>query len=55
MTYGVFYLATREAKVFAGMEDELIASFDNFDDAIMMANSETYLDEMHEGYVVRSL
>jgi hypothetical protein len=55
MTYGVFYVATREAKIFAGIQDELIATLDNFDDAIMIANSETYLDELHEGYVVRSI
>ena len=54
-TYGVFYVATLEAKRFANMQDELIATFDNFDDAIMMANSETCLDEMHEGFVVRNL
>jgi len=55
MTYGVFYVATREAKTFAGMQDELIATFNNFNDAVDMANSETYLDEMHDGYVVRNL
>jgi len=54
-TYGVFYTATREAKVFAGMQDELIATFNNFEDAIFMANSETQLDEMHDGYVVRAI
>ena len=54
MTYGVYYVATREAKTFAGMQDELIATFNNFNDAVDMANSETYLDEMHDGYVVRS-
>ena len=36
------------------MQDELIATFNNFNDAVDMANSETYLDEMHDGYVVRS-
>lgn len=55
MTYGVYYVATREAKTFAGMQDELIATFNNFNDAVDMANSETYLDEMHDGYVVRNL
>lgn len=55
MTYGVYYVATREAKLFAGMQDELIATFNNFDDALDMANSETYLDESHDGYVVRSI
>ena len=55
MTYGVYYVATREAKTFAGMQDELIATFNNFNDAVDMANSETYLDEMHDGYVVRNI
>ena len=39
---------------YVGMQDELIATFNNFNDAVDMANSETYLDEMHDGYVVRS-
>ena len=56
MNYGVYYVATREAKIFAGMQDELIATFEKFEDAIMLSNAEAcHLDEMHDGYVVRPI
>tara|TARA_R100000935_G_scaffold2113_1_gene6179 strand:+ start:5365 stop:5592 length:228 start_codon:yes stop_codon:yes gene_type:complete len=53
MNYEVYYAVTREAKIFANMEDELMATFEKFDDAMQYANSECGLDEMHTGYVVR--
>ena len=53
MNYEVYYAVTREAKIFANMEDELMATFENFKDAVYYANYECGLDEMHSGYVVR--
>tara|TARA_R100000935_G_scaffold47970_1_gene72244 strand:- start:47 stop:319 length:273 start_codon:yes stop_codon:yes gene_type:complete len=53
MNYEVYYEVTREARIFANMEDELMATFENFNDAVYYANSECGLDEMHSGYVVR--
>jgi len=54
MNYEVYYAVTREARIFANMEDELMATFETFKDAVYYANSECGLDEMHSGYVVRS-
>lgn len=54
--YGVFYKVTRNGKLFAGLNDELIEKFTNHDDAMGCCESLNmggYLDELHSGYVVR--
>jgi len=58
MMYGVFYKTTKNARIFAGLKDELIAEFDNFEEAKSACEVENmggYLDELHSGYVVRPL
>jgi len=55
--FGVYYKVTREGKIFAGLKDELIEKFDNFEDAKEYCSHENmagYLDELHSGYVVRN-
>ena len=54
--YGVFYKATRNGKLFAGLKDELIEKFTNHNEAMSCCESLNmggYLDELHSGYVVR--
>lgn len=57
-TFGVFYKVTKQGKLFAGLTDELIDSFDNQDNAIEYCKSLNlggYLDELHSGYVVKRI
>ncbi len=56
--YGVFYKTTKNARIFAGLKDELIEKFDNIEDAREFCSHENmagYLDELHIGYVVKKL
>jgi hypothetical protein len=56
--FGVFYKVTRQGKIFAGLNDELIEKFNNLEDAREFCSHENmagYLDELHSGYVVRKL
>jgi len=56
--FGVFYKVTKEGKIFAGLNDELIEKFDNIEDAREFCSHENmagYLDELHIGYVVKKL
>jgi len=58
MMYGVFYKTTKNARIFAGLNDELIEKFDNIEDAREFCSHENmagYLDELHIGYVVKKL
>ena len=57
-TFGVFYKATSQGKIFAGLKDELIEKFDNLEDALEFCSHENiagYLDELHSGYVVKRI
>jgi hypothetical protein len=53
--YGVYYVPTREGKLFAGLKSELQDAFKSQDDAIAVCDSMNmcgWLDEMHIGYRV---
>ena len=56
--WGVFYKPTREGRLFAGLKNELEATFKTKDEAfahcqhLNMAGS---LDELHDGYIVRAV
>ena len=56
--WGVYYVASRNAKIFCGAKDELEYAFHSQLDAIkccQSANIGERLDELHIGYRVRPL
>ena len=56
--WGVYYMPTKEGRIFAGLKPELVEEFDNKDDAFMMCehyNQCGALDEMHYGYDVKAV
>lgn len=53
--WAVVYVATKEAKLFAGIKNQTIAAFYSQNDAIIFCdgcNMGDYLDELHIGYRV---
>jgi hypothetical protein len=56
--YGVFYVATERARIFAGVKDELLKKFSSFEEAQIYCDSCNiggYLDDLHIGFRIRPI
>ena len=58
VAWGVYYVPTRQGKIFAGLKPELVYAYWSQDDAnesCRVENMGGTLDELHYGYVVYAM
>jgi len=56
--WGVYYIPTKQGRIFANMVEELVATLDTQDEAFEVCEAENMggrLDEMHSCYEVRQI